>query len=83
MTGNIVSFLPSRIINILRFFKPNKPKEQLSFWEVKILGWFAITGYTLQNALQDHTYTLLASFLTRRSTIGPYVLCYSDSPITL
>ena len=37
-----------------KFFKPNKPKGQLSFQEVKTLGWFTNIGCTLQNTFQDH-----------------------------
>ena len=35
-------------------FQTNEPKGQLSFLEVKILWWFTITGYTLQNIVQEH-----------------------------
>ena len=44
-----------RTTNTYGNFKPNKPKGQLNFLEVKILGWFTIICYTLQNALLDHT----------------------------
>ena len=40
-----------RLTNPWKFFKPNKPTRQLSFWEFKILKWFYIIYYTLQ----DHT----------------------------
>ena len=55
----ISPILPSSENNkhIWKLFKPNKPKAkgQLSFSEVKILGWFTIIGYTLQNTLLDYT----------------------------
>ena len=37
--------LPPRLTNSWKFLKPNKSKGLLSFWEVKILGWFTNTGY--------------------------------------
>ena len=50
----IGSILPSSQNNKpMEPFQPNKPKGQRSFWEVNILGWFAIIGYTFQNTLQD------------------------------
>ena len=35
---------------------------QLSFWEFKILRWFTIIDYTLQNKLQDHTFISLSFY---------------------
>ena len=49
----------ARLTNPWKLFKPNKPTRQLSFWEFKILRWFTIIDYTLQNTLQDHTLDLL------------------------
>ena len=53
----ISSILPSSDNNkpIRKLFEPNKLKGQLSFLEIKILVWFTIIGYTLQNTLLDHT----------------------------
>ena len=51
------SIFPSSENNepIWKLFKQNKPKEQLSFLGVKILEWFTIIGYTIQNTFLDHT----------------------------
>ena len=67
------SILPASENNklIWKLFKPNKPKAtgQLSFLEVKILGWLTTVGYTLQNTLLDHTlHSKLASVFTRTPT---------------
>ena len=54
----VISFvLPSSENNkpIWKLLKLNRPKGRLSFSEVKILGWFTIIGYILQNTLLDHT----------------------------
>ena len=52
----ICSILPSNQNNKpMETLEPNELKGQLSFSEVKILWWFTIIGYTLQNTLQDHT----------------------------
>ena len=56
MTGN--KFHPSSSDNnkpIWKIFKQSKPKGQLSFLGAKILGWFKIIGYTIQNTILDHT----------------------------
>ena len=42
----------ARIKSLSKYFKRNKPKGQLSFWEVNIFRWFTIIGYTFQNTLQ-------------------------------
>ena len=59
------------LTNPWKLFKPNKPTTHLSFWEFKILRWFAIIDYTLQNRLQDHTLHL-ASFFTTSYLVCPY-----------
>ena len=45
----------ARLTNPWKLFKLNKPTRELNICEVKILRWFNITDYTLQNTLQDHT----------------------------
>ena len=48
-TSNDVQFShQAKIKNPWKLSKPNKPKVQLSFCEVKILGWLTIIGFTLK-----------------------------------
>ena len=35
---------PPTITSPQKLFKPNKPKEFLSFWDMKVLGWFTNIG---------------------------------------
>ena len=51
---SVTSFSWARLTRPWKLLKPNKPTRQLSFWEFKILRWFTIIDYTLQNTLQDH-----------------------------
>ena len=39
------SIFPLGITNPLKLFKPKKPKGLLSFWEIKIFGWFVHISY--------------------------------------
>ena len=56
-----------------KLFKPNKPRGQRSFREVKILGWFTIIGYTPQNTFQDHAF-YQPHFLKGGYLVGPYMV---------
>ena len=53
---------------------------QLSFWEFKILRWFTIIDYTLQNKLQDRTLHLASFFTTKDAYLGgPYIVILTDA----
>ena len=64
----------------MKTLKPSKSMEQLSFLEFKILVWFKIIGYTIQ----DHTlhFSLIFTRIEGLLSRSLYGLCYSESPIT-
>ena len=77
----IGSIVPSRITNSCKRFKPNKPKEQLSFQKDKNFGQFSIIGYLCTSFKIIHFIHqphFLQGGLPSRFL---YSLCYSESPI--
>ena len=60
--------------------KPSKPTRQLSFWAFKILMWFTIIDYTVQNTLQNLAlHSLIFYKDAYQHRVGLYIVILTDA----